>query len=402
MNILIVSSLYPEPSSYGIKNDTLVVHYFAKKWVEQGHRVVVLHPYYNAVGNIKHYFDIHSHRILRSEQDGVTVIYGEAQLFVPHALYPAEWRDKLLASRMKKYMKEHLSDFHADVAAVHFPMISHRYVKEILQDIPSMAVFHGTDVRLLASMDETTKNKQVLELDKIYKKYAFRSPMLRKSGCDNGIDCKRTDVIISGIPENLIADPKAIQEKIERKNNPVFRLLYAGKLVKQKRIEHVFEALNLIKDKVDFQFDLIGDGSEQNMLVEFASSLGLSNKVYFHGRKPREEVSSMMIGADAFIMVSTNETLGLVYLEAMAQGAIAIGSKGEGIDGIIVNGENGFLTNPYSNEDIADTIAIVASLSKEERCKIITNAYDYVKGMTDLSMSDRYLASLQSISKRQI
>ncbi len=402
MNILIVSSLYPEPSSYGIKNDTLVVHYFAKKWVEQGHRVVVLHPYYNAVSNIRHIFDSHSHRILQSEQDGVTVIYGEVQLFVPHALYPVKWRDRLLAHRMRKYMQKYLSDFHADVAAVHFPMISHRYVKEILQGIPSIAVFHGTDVRLLASMDKTIKKIQVLELDKLYKKFAFRSPMLRKIGCDNGIDCKRTDVIISGIPENLIAAPKAIQEKIEKRNTPVFRLLYAGKLVKQKRIEHVFESLNLIKDKIDFRFDLIGDGSEQNMLVEYASSLGLSEKVHFLGRKPREEVSSMMIEADAFIMVSTNETLGLVYLEAMAQGAIAIGSKGEGIDGIIINGENGFLVDPYSNEEIADIIAKVAFLPKEERGRIITNAYDYVKGMTDQSMSDRYLASLQSISKRQI
>lgn len=398
MNILIVSSIYPEPKSYGLKDDTLVVHYFAKRWVEQGHRVVVLHPGYNAISNILRIFNSHSHSILQSERDGVTVIYGEVQLFVPHALYPVKWRDIFLANRMRKYMQKHLPDFHADVATVHFPIVSHRFAKEVLKDIPSMAVFHGTDVRLLAAMDESTKKKEVIELDKLYAKYAFRSPMLRRTGCANGINLDRSDVIISGIPENMIAEQKNIQEKIKQKNNSVFHLLYAGKLVKQKRIVHVFEALKLIKDKINFQFDLVGDGSEYDMLVKYASSLGLLENIHFHGRKSREEVSLMMKEADAFIMVSTNETLGLVYLEAMAQGAIAIGSKGEGIDGVIIDGENGFLTDPYSDKDIAGTIAKVALLSKEERKKIIVNAYEYVKAMTDYSMSNRYLLALQSLS----
>lgn len=399
MNILIITSLYPEPEKYGINNDTLVVHYFAKKWVEQGNRVVVLHPYYNALGKIKHVFNRYSHRILQSEQDGITVIYGEIQLFVPHALYPVKWRDQILSYRMKKYLMKHLPDFHPDVAAVHFPMISHNYVKELLHGIPSMAVFHGTDVRQLASMDEVAKQERLKELNELYSRFAFRSPKLRSTGYENGIDIKKSDVIISGIPENLIAKRKAI---LEKGTNPVFRLIYAGKLVKQKRIEYVLEALNLVKDKIDFKFDLIGDGSEHNMLIECVKSLGLSDRVHFHGRKPREEVSRMMIEADAFIMVSTNETLGLVYLEAMAQGAIAIGSKGEGIDGIIVNGENGILADPFSVEDIANSIFRVASMSKEERNRIIINAYDYVKGMTDQSMSNFYLSLLKSISSSNI
>ena len=46
--------------------------------------------------------------------------------------------------------------------------------------------------------------------------------------------------------------------------------------------------------------------------------------------------------SDVFAMVSSPETFGLVYIEAMAKGCVTIGSKGEGIDGVIVNNENGF------------------------------------------------------------
>ena len=40
-------------------------------------------------------------------------------------------------------------------------------------------------------------------------------------------------------------------------------------------------------------------------------------------------------------MISSPETFGLAYLEAMARGNIVIGTKGWGIDGIVIDGENG-------------------------------------------------------------
>ena len=47
--------------------------------------------------------------------------------------------------------------------------------------------------------------------------------------------------------------------------------------------------------------------------------------------------------SDVFVLPSVNETFGMVYLEAMSQGCIPIGTSGEGIDGIIENGKNGYL-----------------------------------------------------------
>ena len=45
---------------------------------------------------------------------------------------------------------------------------------------------------------------------------------------------------------------------------------------------------------------------------------------------------------NVWIMISKNETFGLVYLEAMARGCITIGSRNQGIDGVINHGVNGF------------------------------------------------------------
>lgn len=55
-------------------------------------------------------------------------------------------------------------------------------------------------------------------------------------------------------------------------------------------------------------------------------------------------------------MPSYPEGFGIVYLEAMASGCVTIGTKGEGIDGFIRDGENGFLVPPDDVDAIVQTI----------------------------------------------
>ena len=93
----------------------------------------------------------------------------------------------------------------------------------------------------------------------------------------------------------------------------------------------------------NFVINFIGEGKEMENLKALTSKYSLYDHVHFWGRIPREQVIRIMNETDCFIMVSKFETFGLVYLEAMAKGCITIASKNEGMDGIIRNGENGFL-----------------------------------------------------------
>ena len=93
------------------------------------------------------------------------------------------------------------------------------------------------------------------------------------------------------------------------------------------------------------------------------ANLGLESCVYFEGEKAREQVLHLMEESDIFVLVSSPETFGLVYVEAMAKGCITIGSKGEGIDGVIVNNENGYLCTP--GEGRGTTISSGASHESE-------------------------------------
>ena len=61
------------------------------------------------------------------------------------------------------------------------------------------------------------------------------------------------------------------------------------------------------------------------------------------GGLPHEDVIARMAQSDLFVLPSWGEGYGIVYIEAMAAGCIAVGAKGEGIEDTIVDGENGFL-----------------------------------------------------------
>ena len=401
MNILLISSIYPEPREYRIQEDTLVVHYFAKYLVEKGHRVIVLHPSYNRIGNIKHFLRPSSFRIKHNKRDGVDVICGELQLLVPHELKPMEWRSRFLAKRMKKFLKRKFPSFTPNVLAVHFPVVLDSFVS-VFDNVPLLAVCHGTDIRIIQKLKQNSRKKIVTKLNRTYKKLAYRSPKLQITSKALGLDDCKSEILITGINRNLLAEKQAIVTKANSITyKKVLNIIFAGKLVKQKRIDAIIKALALLKDSVDYKFNIIGNGPILDELKDLSDKCGISDKVIFHGKKTREEVSAYMSEADVFVMVSTNETLGLVYLEAMAQGCITIGSKSEGIDGVIINEKNGYLVDPYNTKELSDVLKKVYNLPIDEKSKIINTAYNDMLSMTDIAMSNKYLQSLNQIMKNE-
>lgn len=90
-------------------------------------------------------------------------------------------------------------------------------------------------------------------------------------------------------------------------------------------------------------------------------------------------------------MISKNESLGLVYLEAMAKGCITIGFKNEGIDGITIHDENGFLCEAVNYKGLSGLIKFINNLSINEKRMISKNAIKTAENYTDNKAAKRYL-----------
>jgi glycosyltransferase involved in cell wall biosynthesis len=107
-------------------------------------------------------------------------------------------------------------------------------------------------------------------------------------------------------------------------------LVTVGQLIGRKRQADVLRAMWILRDRrPDLRYRLIGDGPERGALAALAEQLDLTHRVEFTGRLPHEEALRRGRDASVFVMPSTDEAFGVAYVEAMAAGLPAIGSRGE-------------------------------------------------------------------------
>ena len=119
-------------------------------------------------------------------------------------------------------------------------------------------------------------------------------------------------------------------------SSQAYRALYVGDFSKNKNIGSTIEAISRLRRlKLDVDLTLIGDGG--NWKKKFDELYLHSNHykwIKYLGRINDRELLKWHYGqCDLFIMPSHNETFGLSYIEAISQGAKAICSTGQGIDG---------------------------------------------------------------------
>lgn len=190
----------------------------------------------------------------------------------------------------------------------------------------------------------------------------------------------KTIVVNSGVDENLIVKKEISFE------NPI-KVLSVANFIKRKNLDKVIKAC---KKNEKIELTLIGDGKEKNNLKK------IDKNVIFKGRLKNEEVLEEMKNSDIFILPSVDETLGLVYLEALACGCITVGTFNDGVDGIIVDGQNGFLTKPSAKE-IENTLNRIINLDKVELDKILENAYFTIKNNTIKTCAVKYLQAIINV-----
>ena len=66
----------------------------------------------------------------------------------------------------------------------------------------------------------------------------------------------------------------------------------------------------------------------------------------------------MLSKSNIFVLPSSPEGFGITYVDAMNNGCIVIGTRGEGIDGFVKDGVNGFLNN-VDVDEISDKILYI-------------------------------------------
>jgi glycosyltransferase involved in cell wall biosynthesis len=130
-------------------------------------------------------------------------------------------------------------------------------------------------------------------------------------------------------------------------------LLYAGRLMKEKRIDLLLEAVQKIRlQQEEFTLSIVGDGPDRHRLEALTEQLGISKRVVFLGRLPTiDDVWYQLACAKIAIQPSSREGFGLFPLEAMALGipVIYCESTENAISSLVRDGVEGICTSPNAD-----------------------------------------------------
>ncbi len=118
--------------------------------------------------------------------------------------------------------------------------------------------------------------------------------------------------------------------------------VYLGRVAKEKNITELldFACTDALPEG---KILIVGDGPYRKTLERYVKKCGLADRVIFTGMVKPNEVPGYYLAGDIFINASLSETQGLTYLEAMACGLPILCRYDPCLDGVIVNGENGFV-----------------------------------------------------------
>lgn len=397
MNILVITQLYPQPDDVGDNKPTRTVEYFAKEWVKDGHKVIVAHCpskfpflFYLIPPKIKNKLAGATSNIFPSLSSRKKLVYEKFGIkvyrFPMFKMLPGNGYSQKVMQKQAKEISRCLSveNFTPELVVGHFANPSTELTAILAKKYKakSSIVFHHDCT--YTNLEKYRIKENVADIGAIGARSVIEANKIRSR-----LGLTTTPFIcFSGVPNDAVEVAKKVCDKHDFSEG--IRYIYVGSLIKRKHLDVVVKAFLNTSGEKD-TLTVVGGGPEEESLKKLVNDLNGNNRIKFTGRIPRKEVLRKMGDAQVFTLISHGETYGMVYIEAMLQGCLTIASKGEGFDGIIRDGENGFICEPGRQEELEKVYKRIASLTVDERNKIGQAAIDLAIHFSEHEVAERYL-----------
>ena len=193
---------------------------------------------------------------------------------------------------------------------------------------------------------------------------------------------------VFGLPEDkLVMIPNGVDAKEYEKSDTDlnhFRrrfalpeekiVLFVGRLVYEKGIHVLINAVPKVLEKVNAKFVIVGNGYMQQSLSEHIRNIGLAHKVMFTGFVDDKTLRNLQKCADVSVVPSLFEPFGIVALEAMAAKSPVVVSDTGGLSEIVEHEVTGIKVYPNNPDSLAWGITRVL-LDESLANKLRENAY---------------------------
>ena len=350
MRILVVNYEFP-PLGGGAGN---VSAYIARHIASQGVQVVVLTSHFKGLPRqqVIDGYKVHRVPVLRRHVYKCSIC--EMFSFVANSVIPS-WR---LARQ-----------FRPDIVHIHsgFPTGPLGYWLKITLGIPYIMTLHGGEVPGFLPEEVGTLQEILAPATRIV--WSAASAVIAVSEGLRALSLLAIPAVnIQVIPNGVDCQYFSPLPTCRERSGPL-RLLFVGRVVRQKGLSYLLDALATMKtqEATDWRLKIVGDGPMRPHLEAQATQRGITELVEFTGWLPFEQIPVEMRSADLFVLPSIVEGMPLVLLQAMACGLPVVATKVPGSVDLVQPGRNGLLV-PAKNPPAL--VEALTSLLTDESSRI--------------------------------
>ncbi|MEO0139531.1 MAG: glycosyltransferase family 4 protein [candidate division WOR-3 bacterium] len=274
--------------------------------------------------------------------------------------------------RINLYVKEILRNNGFDIVHIH---------GQVAPTLPILALKYSNSINVITFHAAYRKNILAKTFKPYIKGYFSRingfiavspaaiEPILKHFG---NIDYR---IITNGVDvEKFNPNKKPLQHLMGYKN-----ILFVGRPEPRKGLRFLINAMTIILSKVpNARLIVVGSGP----LLGYYKSLvpeEIKDRVLFEGAVDSDVLPRYYRSADVFVSPATrSESFGMVLLEAMASGVPVVATNNEGYRYVVKDGENGLLSEPENEVDLANKIIRVLT-DENLRQRLISNGLETAK-----------------------
>lgn len=183
-----------------------------------------------------------------------------------------------------------------------------------------------------------------------------------------GADVDKIKIIYSGLD---LAEFKTFPKN----QTLVFQILSIGRSHWIKGYTYALDACKILKDQgVQFHYTIVGGANDIELLYQI-EDLGLQQEISLIGPTSMEEVKKHIQQSDLMLLPSINEGVANVVLEAMALKTLVLSTNCGGMNEVVVDSVNGYLTPIRDSKKMASNIKKIMSLPQTDKETIVSEAY---------------------------
>lgn len=166
--------------------------------------------------------------------------------------------------------------------------------------------------------------------------------------------------------------------RIKARKTEKATVLFVGRLHPQKNLINIIKAVNKAKEKIDFEFLIVGNGPQKPQIKKLIKDLKLQKTISMLDEVKGDDLINIYQSCDVLILCSVYEGQPLTLLEAWAAKKPVIVSRTGDSQYLIKDGRNGYLIKNY--QDINEIAQVIEkALRNKNLSSLGQNGYNLVR-----------------------